>query len=357
MPFDYTGSFSGSFYGDITASNGVISSSAQLIANLPSGVLSSSAQVNYNDLQRKPTTISPFQASSIIANSNFRENTFPTVSASIADDINDAKQILTLNGRTLSISFGNSVLLPEGGGSGGGSIWSTGSYAPTSESLASGSFDFYLTQNNLVVTGSLSVTRPITGSLYGTADTASFISDSFISASVVRSGFGSDMQISGSTLEGDNVDGQFKTIIFDSSTGLHVTASNATTALVSIGSHFRDIIVNGQTTLVATGSDQLELVSGNGLTIETSIEDSNGNSVSKELLFRLDTSSAHFINAVNDLGLFRVTGSVYSTTNDLEITGSVEVNGLFKLTEFSSLPTAEGGAIAYSSSTFWFGVD
>ena len=168
---------------------------------------------------------------------------------------------------------------------------------------------------------------------------------------------GSDMQISGSTLEGDNVDGQFKTIIFDSSTGLHVTASNATTALVSIGSHFRDIIVNGQTTLVATGSDQLELVSGNGLTIETSIEDSNGNSVSKELLFRLDTSSAHFINAVNDLGLFRATGSVYSTANDLEITGSVEVNGLFKLTEFSSLPTAEGGAIAYSSSAFWFGVD
>ena len=168
---------------------------------------------------------------------------------------------------------------------------------------------------------------------------------------------GSDMQISGSTLEGDNVDGQFKTIIFDSSTGLHVTASNATTALVSIGSHFRDIIVNGQATLVATGSDQLELVSGNGLTIETSIEDSNGNSVSKELLFRLDTSSVHFINAVNDLGLFRETGSVYSTTNDLEITGSLEVNGLFKLTEFSSLPTAENGAIAYSSSAFWFGVE
>ena len=165
------------------------------------------------------------------------------------------------------------------------------------------------------------------------------------------------LQLSGSSLSGDNVDGQFKTIIFDSSTGLHVTASNATTALISIGSHFRDIIVNGQTTLVATGSDQLELVSGNGLTIETSIEDSNGNSVSKELLFRLDTSSAHFINAVNDLGLFRVTGSVYSTTNDLEITGSLEVNGLLKLTQFSSLPTAEGGAIAYSSSAFWFGVD
>jgi hypothetical protein len=289
--FDYTGSFSGSFTGDLTSTNGVISSSAQ---------------VDYTLITRKPTTITPFQASSIIANTHFRENTFFNTSASIANDINNARQILTLSGRTLSISFGNSVILPEGNSSGGESLFLTGSYAPTSESLASGSFDFYFTQNNLVITGSLSVTRPITGSLFGTADTASYVSDSFISASAVRSGFISNIQISGSTLEGGNINGQFKTIIFNSSAGLHVTTSNATTALIS---------------------------------------------------FTLDTSSAHFINAVNDLGLFRVTGSVYSTTNNLEITGSLEVNGLVKLTEFSSLPTAEGGAIAYSSSAFWFGFD
>ena len=35
MSFDYSGSFSGSFFGEITSSNGVISSSAQVISNLP----------------------------------------------------------------------------------------------------------------------------------------------------------------------------------------------------------------------------------------------------------------------------------------------------------------------------------
>ena len=203
MPFDYSGTFSGSFYGDITASNGVISSSAQLIANLPSGVLSSSAQVNYNDLQRKPTTISPFQASSIIANSNFRENTFPTVSASIAEDINKAVQTLSIAGRTLSISDGNSVTLPQGGGDGSGeSIWETGSY--DTSSIESGSYDFYVTRNNLIVTGALEVTETITGSLFGTADTASYMSDDFISASVARSGFGGE--ITYDSASGDSFD-------------------------------------------------------------------------------------------------------------------------------------------------------
>jgi len=46
MSFDYTGSFSGSFSGEIVASNGVISASNQ---------------VNFTQVQNKPTTISSFQ--------------------------------------------------------------------------------------------------------------------------------------------------------------------------------------------------------------------------------------------------------------------------------------------------------
>ena len=61
MAFDYTGSFSGSFFGDITASNGVVSSSAQVIANLPAGSISGSSQVSYNSIQNRPTTITNFQ--------------------------------------------------------------------------------------------------------------------------------------------------------------------------------------------------------------------------------------------------------------------------------------------------------
>lgn len=37
----------------------------------------------------------------------------------------------------------------------------------------------------------------------------------------------------------------------------------------------------------------------------------------------IDTASAHFITGVIDLSIFQQTGSVYSTTNDLEITGSL----------------------------------
>jgi len=72
MSFDYTGSFSGSFSGDITASNGVISSSAQ---------------VNYTQVRNKPTTISAFQKNAIVANNNFRENTYPTDSASFSSRV------------------------------------------------------------------------------------------------------------------------------------------------------------------------------------------------------------------------------------------------------------------------------
>ena len=76
----------------------------------------------------------------------------------------------------------------------------------------------------------------------------------------------------------------------------------------------------------------------------------------------LNTSSQHFIDAVNELAgnasIFALTGSVYSTTNNIEVTGSLTVaNGLFKLKEFTTTPTAEGGAMLYSASNFYFGID
>ena len=134
MAFDYSGSFSGSFFGDITASNGVVSSSAQVIANLPAGAVSSSTQIQYNSVANRPQTITAFQRNSITANTNFRESTFPTVSGSIstrlttlegASDSTGSEQTLSFNDGTnaLSISSGNSVDLSSlagGGGSGGG---------------------------------------------------------------------------------------------------------------------------------------------------------------------------------------------------------------------------------------------
>ena len=100
---DYTGSFSGSFTGSLLSTNGVISSSAQVVGSLPigvisgsdqlpsglisgsdqlpSGLISSSAQVvptdltiDYFNLSNLPVTITPFQANSILANSALRNN-------------------------------------------------------------------------------------------------------------------------------------------------------------------------------------------------------------------------------------------------------------------------------------------
>jgi len=180
MSFDYTGSFSGSFFGEITASNGVISSSAQIIANLPSGVISSSdqvsydgtglisssAQISYTQIANKPNVISAFQKNSITANNRFREVTYPTDSGSVSsrlttlenatDSTGSDSQTLSFNSvnNNLTISDGNSVDLSSlagGGGGGGSSIWSTGS-------------DYYFVNADLQVTGSLHATS-LTGSI------------------------------------------------------------------------------------------------------------------------------------------------------------------------------------------------
>jgi len=155
LAFDFTGSFSGSFFGDITASNGVVSSSAQIAASLPAGTLSGSNQVQYNSILNRPTTITAFQKNSITANTNFRETTFPSISSSIgtrlttlesATDNTGSEQTLSFNDGTnaLSISNGNSVDLSSlaGGGGGGAGLNITASNEGTALSKMVRSFDF-----------------------------------------------------------------------------------------------------------------------------------------------------------------------------------------------------------------------
>ena len=150
MAFDYTGSFSGSFFGDITASNGVVSSSAQVIANLPAGSISGSSQVSYNSIQNRPTTITNFQKNSITANNNFRQTTFPAISSSVSsrltavEDAGDHQTLSFNDGNsTLSIARGNTVDLSSlaGGGAGGGTNI-TASHDGTAITKAVRSFNF-----------------------------------------------------------------------------------------------------------------------------------------------------------------------------------------------------------------------
>lgn len=64
-------------------------------------------------------------------------------------------QTLTIAGNTLSISNGNSVILPTGGAGGGSSIWNTGSQDPEA-------YTHLMTSNNLQVTGSFEVLGDLT---------------------------------------------------------------------------------------------------------------------------------------------------------------------------------------------------
>ena len=55
-------------------------------------------------------------------------------------------------------------------------------------------------------------------------------------------------------------------------------------------------------------------------------------------------------------GIFTTTGSFKSTTNNLDITGSVRVSNVIKFKELSSTPTYEEGGMFYSASNFYFGI-
>lgn len=97
----------------------------------------------------------------------------------------------------------------------------------------------------------------------------------------------------------------------------------------------------------------------------------------------LDTGSTHFINAINELatsGIFTLTGSYYTTTNDLQITGSlhfkyngssdpisiysgsnemfkIQGNGVLVFTSQSVTPTpVDGGMYRGSDGNFYFGI-
>ena len=125
--------------------------------------------------------------------------------------------------------------------------------------------------------------------------------------------------VSGSNIFGTQISASFNNHQYDSDTGLIVTQSaEVLSAKVSIGSHIRDIIVDGQTTLIATGSDQLEMIAGDGIDIFTSITDTNGDGVEKELSFALDatvarTGSNSFVGDQTITGSLIVSGSSYFT--------------------------------------------
>jgi hypothetical protein len=145
---------------------------------------------------------------------------------------------------------------------------------------------------NIIVTGSVSATE-FTGSALGLTNVP--------------------FQISGSDLSGNTFNKQFTKLQFDDSTGLNVEETDPGTAFISIGSHFKDIFVDGQTILSATGSDAFEIIPDGGIEITTSITDTNSNGYTKELKISANSLSQSLNDRIDLItgSMSGLSGNVY----------------------------------------------
>ena len=152
----------------VTITESQISDLQSYLTSLPTGTISSSAQIaelGYLTSETDSQTLTYVGDTLTISNGN--SVTIPTGSDLPAGIISGSAQIaalgyltsqtdaqqLTLAGNNLSISNGNTVNLSSlagGGGGGGSSIWNTGSQDPAS-------YTHLMTSNNLQVTGSVDI--------------------------------------------------------------------------------------------------------------------------------------------------------------------------------------------------------
>ena len=155
----------------------------------------------------------------------------------------------------------------------------------------------------------------LTGLTAGTATTSSFLALDSNNNVVLTSSAGGNVRIMGTSSAGQATDITAVTkITFDGTTGLNVTASSATEAIVSLGSHFNPIQVTGQDTLQATGSEALEIAAGSGISLTT-----NKTSTPKKLT----------ITAIPAFTRAEITSSTTSSTSyevlGVNATGALEI--------------------------------
>lgn len=144
-------------------------------------------------------------------------------------------------------------------------------------------------------------------------------------------------------------------------------------------------VLNDSTTPGTSSSWSLisSQISGSVMTGVTGGLGLSGGGNSGSVVITLDTGSTHFTDAISNLmesGIFTATGSIYSTTNDLEVTGSlilnyngisdpfnitsasievfkVDKNGVLTLTSQSNVPNPVSGGIYFGGDGhFYVGV-
>jgi hypothetical protein len=213
-----------------------------------------------------------------------------------------------------------------GGGTGTGFPFS-GSALITGSLVISGSG----ADKTLTVDGTISASAGITGSLFGTATTASFVTTAQTASFVTTAQ-------TASNVAGANVTGDFSSGI--SSSGLiesfAMTASNATIDSASIAHLTVDTLISGST-IFTSGSNQLGdatsdiqtligtvNISGSATNITSSTVDING-VLKLPDISNVSASIAALESADTAAGIFDESGSsgVFATTSSLQITGSV----------------------------------
>ena len=255
--------------------SGTVSGSAQTVANLPSGIVSGSVQIDYDLISDKPTTITADQSSAITTNSNKVGYTDAAVKAKLSTEgvISGSSQI-TITESQISDLQSYLTSVPVGTISSSAQIAELGYLTSETDSQT-----LTYVGDTLTISNGNSVTIP----------TGSNLPDGIVSGSVLR------------TLDGTTVLSGSKTQIPAGT----ISGSSQISALGYITSE--------------TDSQQLTL-SGNNLSI------SNGNSVSLAGLGSGGSGGSSIWNTGSqDPGSY----THLMTSNNLKVTGSVDIKGDF----------------------------
>ena len=255
--------------------SGTVSGSAQTVANLPSGIVSGSVQIDYDLISDKPTTITANQSTAITTNSNKVGYTDAAVKAKLSTEgvISGSSQI-TISESQISDLQSYLTSVPVGTISSSAQIAGLGYLTSETDSQT-----LTYVGDTLTISNGNSVTIP----------TGSNLPDGIVSGSVLR------------TLDGTTVLSGSKTEIPAGT----ISGSSQISALGYITSE--------------TDSQQLTL-SGNNLSI------SNGNSVSLAGLGSGGSGGSSIWNTGSqDPGSY----THLMTSNNLKVTGSVDIKGDF----------------------------
>ena len=310
---DYAGSFNGSFQGTISGSL------------LGSGIVSGSTQIDFNSIVNKPTTIQPFQANSITSNNQFRQVTYPAISASTSTRFTTIESsVSTLSGQVQAAVSGT---VPPGTISGSTQIAALG----------------YLTSASAVAAGF--------GSGGGTTTDISALNTFTSSAQTSLTALNS---ATSSYLTSTNT-GSF--ILVSQTSSMSVLSALTASVIGNLNYNFITNLPN-----LISSSTQIALL-GAGLL-------SSSAQIASQISGSFTSLSASFAARLDSLnvggGIFQLTGSSYNTTNNIQITGSLSVgSGSFKSFEVNSdgfvvlgdmdkdLNTAPIGTVVYSGSNFY----